>query len=486
MDALAHVCSGASILRHLSCTVHPAMIYVPSSPTFAGPIDGQGASFSPNDRGGMPSLADLPPGRQPLVFDHGCQAFTTDDDAVAELVAEWLHDGHVGPWYGRFGELDSATGSFVETAAAPALTDTSNPFDMLVARRPLFVGTPSMGDLVGGMIEKAAAAAEASHGGSSLTLLQNVKATRFEHAVEGHAASGARWTVTSTDGNERHFDVLVVAGHAASLAADLALQLPAPADDSEGEARRRAASTLDERLRGVSYPQGTSPLYALMVAFASPLGAAAPFDGARVRGSADLVWISRDSSKPGRARADGVELWVALSTEAFAKRMADELSTDAPAPQGGPRPDEQQLQRIGTRLLEAMSTALGGELPPPVYLHAQRWQAGLTRDALALQPEPCVAWESGGLVACGDWAAGAPGVEHAAKSGLAASHAAARMRVAASAMRALVRIGPPADAESLAERADTQWAEWSCKAYAASPSGRFRESRWWEVRALLV
>ena len=76
--------------------------------------------------------------------------------------------------------------------------------------------------------------------------------------------------------------------HAASLAADVAATLPGMMEEgeAEGEAKGEAeGEVLGQRLRGASYPKGQAPLYALMVAFARPLGAAAPFDGAAVAGS---------------------------------------------------------------------------------------------------------------------------------------------------------------------------------------------------------
>jgi len=54
-----------------------------------------------------------------------------------------------------------------------------------------------------------------------------------------------------------------------------------------------------------------SSRHALMLALpaAEALGDV-PFDAA-VLNSSELQFISRDSSKPGRARADGIECWVA-------------------------------------------------------------------------------------------------------------------------------------------------------------------------------
>ena len=117
----------------------------------------------------------------------------------------------------------------------------------------------------------------------------------------------------------------------------------AESDESDGEGEDAA---LLRRMRGVSYPKGVGPLYALMVAFEAPIGDAAPFEGAYVANSRALRWITRDSSKPGRARPPGDcrELWVALSTESFAREVAGRRGGAGPDAQGGARPTERQLQ----------------------------------------------------------------------------------------------------------------------------------------------
>ena len=53
--------------------------------------------------------------------------------------------------------------------------------------------------------------------------------------------------------------------------------------------------------------------------------------------------------------------------------------------------------------------------------------------------------------------------------------------MSSSQMRALFSAEPPPDADVLLERARSVWPEWTCPAYPASPSGRFREGLWWEA-----
>lgn len=222
------------------------------------PVDGSGGSFSPADKGGVSTLA-APDDAAPLIFDHGVQGFTVTDAEVQALADEWLQDGHVGAWEGRFGVVDGTTGAFKLSTGEAA----DDPFGLLADGRPCYVGVPSMAHLVRGMLDHASATAQPSASPPALTQLPSCKATRVTYANEGEAPEGSRWTVESSDGVERGFDAVVVAGHAASFAADIAAQLPGAANDE-----RLAA------LRTVSYPHGTAPLFALLVAFCEPLGAA--------------------------------------------------------------------------------------------------------------------------------------------------------------------------------------------------------------------
>lgn len=465
------------------------------------PVDGRGGSFSPDDRGGASSLDSLPADIDQLVFDHGVQAFTVNkdeaDSQVTALLDKWLEDGHVKEWKGRFGVVDASTGAFSESAP---VSEGEDPFDLLHPDARRYVGAPSMGHLVSEMLEHAQRD-RCGNGGAddaaspSLTLLTGgCKATSITYDAAGGGA-GARWTVASSDGCTREFDAVVVAGHAASLAANVAAALPpltehppaaAAAAMSQPPGCAAAGNTLASpsltSLREVSYPDGTAPLYALLVAFPAPLGDLAPFDGAAVRGHPTLRWLSRESSKPGRERADGLELWVAHSTHAWASDVASTLPEGAtPLPQGGKRPTEAQLQTVAKEMLAAFGEVLGTRaLPSPVYLHAQRWQAGVTRTPLDLQPSPCAAWPAHGLVACGDWAARRATIAEAARSGLAAADAAERLAEAARHMRGLLlttamAAEDPAEAERLRSRALAEWDEWQCE-----PT-RFFESRWWEA-----
>jgi predicted NAD/FAD-dependent oxidoreductase len=139
-----------------------------------------------------------------------------------------------------------------------------------------------------------------------------------------------------------------------------------------------------------------------------------PFDGAVVVGSADVAFLARQSSKPGRATSADGEAWVAVSTPAFA---AAALAAQR-ASGGGTDAAATALWASAAAALEAAASLRPGALPPPAWLAAQRWGGALQSPALA---EPCLFDADARFAACGDWAAGGGGATAAARSGEAAA-----------------------------------------------------------------
>ncbi len=141
-----------------------------------------------------------------------------------------------------------------------------------------------------------------------------------------------------------------------------------------------------------------------------------------VRGSADVAFLSRQGSKPGRvappAPHGGCECWVAVSTPAFAaaalgRQRAGAASADDVAA---------ELWAAAAAALAAATGSSAAELPTPVFLAAQRWGAATSAQPL---PQPCLADGATRFAACGDWAAGGGGLAAAVRSGAAAAHAVA-------------------------------------------------------------
>ena len=464
------------------------------------PVDGKGASFSPDDKGGGGAAV---PG---LSFDHGVQAVQVSDPAVRAAMDGWVADGIAAEWRGKFGELEA--GIFRETSPGGEASS----FCGLASPQPRFVGTPSNGAWVEGMLPADDARLERRW-------VTKVASIDYERHDDGEG----RWRLREAGSGDTYAaDVVVCATHAASMVADAAAKLPEHLSSGGGTDDDDDARVSDAALRAVSYPDGVAPLYALMAAFDEGATPLLPFDGAAVVGDADLAWISKQSSKPSFSQTEGEagEVVVALSTEAFARRMQAR-------PSHVRRASEEHLKEAATELLGSLARALGlpaaatgeegeaggeerGEesggggvaraLPATRYVHAQRWAAGLTRAPLGLSP-PRALWRRAGLVGCGDWAGAAARFEGAVLSGWAAADAAAEVAAAAATNRALISVERATEAQVEAAAA---WPVWSCEAWqppaggggggggggadgagtepAQAAAGRFQESRWWEAR----
>ena len=171
-------------------------------------------------------------------FDHGAQFFTALDPDFAREVQDWIRQGHVAEWEGKFGDLE--TGSFIP-----------------VAKPPWYVGTPRMSSV-------------GRHLAEGLRVNLGVRVGSMERV-------GDQWHLRDDDGGSLGaFDRVVLA-------------IPAP----QATLLVQAVPGLAEAVADVEMV----PCYALMLRFEEPLGV--PWDGVRVDGG-PLAWIAHDSSKPGR------------------------------------------------------------------------------------------------------------------------------------------------------------------------------------------
>ena len=118
------------------------------------------------------------------------------------------------------------------------------------------------------------------------------------------------------------------------------------------------------------------------------------WDAATVQGGS-LVWVARESSKPGRADSN---TWIAQSSSAFA---AQYLASDRPT--------------VERELLAALSRLTGSDLQPR-WVRAHRWS--LARPGVVARSDSPRAILDRGLGLCGDWLMG-PRVEAAWLSGRA-------------------------------------------------------------------
>ena len=279
-----------------------------------------------------------------------------------------------------------------------------DPFGLLRGDAARYVGVPSMADTVKGALASAAARPAE---GASLRTLFGCKATRVAHALD--ETRGARWTVRSSDGEERAFDAVGRGGP--PLLAAAAAEQPLPTGDGSDDAVALRA------LRG-QLPGGRGA--AVRAARRATRRSARARRSTRPPSPARATCGGSRATAPRRARArdDGLELWVALSTEGFAERVARELAGGERAGAASSRPPRRRRKRcrscVAAELLAAVSAALHAELPRPVYAHAQRCRPAsrARRSAFAAVAVRRVGARRA-TVACGDWAAAAPRVSEA-------------------------------------------------------------------------
>jgi photolyase PhrII len=278
-------------------------------------------------------------------FDHGAQYFTARDARFESRVRDWIEQGIVARWDGRFAELNARGLCPVETP-------------------PRYVATPAMSSIC-------------AHLAAGIPMETGARVVAI--AREGR---GWRLDAEASDGAVRSLgpfnEVLVTTP--APQAAEL---LGAHAPDLAALARETVME----------------PMWALMVAFDTPLGI--PADHVRVADSAaTLAWLSRVSSKPGRAR-DGRDRWVVLASAGWSRANL-ELDADAAA-------------SALLAAFQAFCASQGYAGIAPTHTVAHRWRFALpAREGTATS----LFDGSRGLGVAGDWLRGTR-VEDAFLSGVA-------------------------------------------------------------------
>lgn len=429
------------------------------------------------------------------------------------LVDAWRREGLVAPWGddtaqapGRVGVYDATTGAYapravwaasggagagaVGSATAAAAAGSAPPaaapnfFLELVAGATgssqlppprLYVGLPSNDAICKGLARSLSspAADGATTTATTTTLRQGVGVTRARFdsrartwVLEGRAPekpvrthTDRRATPAYTPWNEGAFDALVLADRMAGARGTPGFV--------ELEGAGGAAARLSAELSSVQL----SPCLVLMLAYedvgqsgdgtAAPAASAAlPLDGwdaaAVVGGAGKIAWVCReDVGKPGRARQDGLQTYVAIATPQFSAEVLARAHSDDP--QGlradgrrqsdgawPPQTPEYLASLVGPMrqaLDEALRPALlrrqeeqrrrtgMGDAPPlpePAFAQVHRWGGAFPVRALGA---PCLRADSSALAACGDFCLGG-GVEGAALSGQAAAAAVDEMLAA--------------------------------------------------------
>lgn len=270
-----------------------------------------------------------------LSFDHGAQYFTAVDPVFASQVQAWKAVGIVAEWTGRIVRIN---GNQIEPQTDPS-------------RR--YVGVPGMSAL-------------GRHLAADLAVRQETRIARLTR-------SGGFWHLSDAAGQSTGpFDKVIVA-------------LPGP---------QACALLGDHPLTSIVKTVQMTPCWTVMAALERPVDV--PWDGAFNEGS-PLVWMARDSSKPGRPASP--DCWVLQASPDWSGAHQD----DNP-------------EAVSVALLDLFGRVVSS-LPPVLHQAAHRWLYSATPrplDRLTLSdPET-------GLVLCGDWLAGGR-IEGAFRSGLAAA-----------------------------------------------------------------
>jgi predicted NAD/FAD-dependent oxidoreductase len=331
------------------------------------------------------------------VYDHGAQFIRQPADAadrLGALVQEWVTAGAVLRWDARAGHL--VGGRFTPSSSVATTTTASHFFaDQLCG--------PQQPQLLAGTASLAQHLARPREG---YTLRVNSRVSGL------HRDARTGWLVTcaTPDGDtQEQFDAVVVS--AAQAARPSSPGYVALSGDLPGAVAGHWA-----RIAAVSY----LPVFTAMATLPSGFGA---FDLAAVTGHPHVWLLARDSSKPGRGRADGRDAWVAVSSPQFA---AEAMASQASAQAGTrSRPSREEQVAASQALWTHAAQLLGCGMETVTVEPSQRWSAGFPAQHLGA---PSLSDAEAGFAACGDWAHG-PGVLASAFSGLSAADAvAARWR----------------------------------------------------------
>lgn len=302
----------------------------------------QGASVALFDKGRGPGGRCATRRHDVYSFDHGAQYFTARDPRFRRQVAAWTKQGVATRWRPRIGEL-------VDGRFEPS------------RRNDLWVGTPGMNEIAREML-------------GGLDIRFNAPVRAIERGANG-------WAVIEDSGKTHiGFDQLLVTVPAPQLGGLLSDHFPEASEAAEH------AMML--------------PCWSLMLAFSSRVDL--PFDAAKVSGDGPISWLSRNSSKPGRA-GNGMDCWVVQADHDWSREHVEFSPIEA----------TEQLLKDFTRICMACDTAMTG----PAHVAAHRWRYAL---ATPNEAKPCMFEPETGLNVAGDWLSGAR-IETAWLSGLAAA-----------------------------------------------------------------
>eukprot|EP00892_Ulva_mutabilis_P005395 jgi/Ulvmu1/3227/UM015_0268.1 len=334
-------------------------------------------------------------------FDHGCSFIAPPRDAqAAQLISELANTGIVRPWDVPIRKFDISRNSMTDVDANE---DGFCGFFRSPGAGSLLVGTPSMAAVSHHLATESGAD---QRWGTRVTGAQwspDSKQWKLSGMVGVHKDS------SHTAGVEElgKFDSLVIADAATvrtGSAGHIALDAPSPG--------------LQHVLGQMSMIRH-DPTFAVMLTFPRSLGL--NFAACQIENHPSVMFVSCDSSKPGRARSDGQECWVALAAPEFARSLLANrpVSVDG---KYNPQTQEYLQSLLPTMLKEVMGLlpVLGAaHVPDPCFAAMQRWGAGFVANPVGV---PFLSSTDESFVACGDFCLGSM-YENALVSGImAAAH----------------------------------------------------------------
>jgi predicted NAD/FAD-dependent oxidoreductase len=371
-----------------------------------------------------------------MTFDHGAQYIKRPKSvAFADLLSKAEKAGYAAQWKGEFATFQTSASTFMQSAGADIQSS---------AKDDRFVGVPGMSSLPKFFIEDQQGIT--SYFSTKATAKLQVGSPHMWgiHNADDEKVVEVDWVVT-TDviGLQSVTGTLdtSISEHAGKLISDQKI-MEAPVKDVPTVV---SMVQLSEALSREKFPYDSvtfePPKYA---DDGEPL-----FDKALEGVVSVLGYISRDSSKPLRAHAEGKENWVIQSNPGFATQLIDELQRSA-ADAGENLSFHELRMRVNTegnkRLVDAFCAFVDyhskstkttnlvistegfrwGKAFPAIdsTSEAYKTREGVLRDSLPNVPEneavPCYVNRDMGFAACGDYfdPAFAGRVEGAALSGL--------------------------------------------------------------------
>ncbi|MEM1347172.1 MAG: FAD-dependent oxidoreductase [Myxococcota bacterium] len=313
--------------------------------TAARALADQGADVTVFDKGAGPGgrMSSKLSMNHTHSVDHGAQYFTARDTTFRRLVRSWVEAGVCAEWDGAIVRIDTP-GDFVPKSAS--------------ATR--YVGTPHMHSV-------------AHHLARDLTVHTRVRVAQISR-------EGATHTLHFTDDSElppqRGFDWVIVNTPSAQAAPLLAHVSP--------------------ELAGEVATIAQQPCWSAIVTFDTPLPV--DLDAAFVHLPGPLSWVSRNSSKPGRATSP--DTWVLHASPSWSVEHL-----------------EHEQEAVAEVLCDALLEALGIDPVEPSSMRGHRWRYARGGDERT--PRSLADLERRVLV-CGDWLAGGR-VEGAFLSGASAA-----------------------------------------------------------------